>query len=111
MIDLKPHPDLLSSHTIGDSLKLRKQKTREKNNMSPTICVVPSLLLQSGMSTRFKRNVSSILTNLSDLPINALKMCRHADLRIGVVCSIKERWLAGIVLHVAFVDHGPIKVK
>jgi hypothetical protein len=60
----------------------------------------------SGTSTRFKHNVSSILTNLLDLPINFLKMHRHADLPIGVVCSIEEWRLAE-----TFVDHGPIKVE
>jgi hypothetical protein len=60
----------------------------------------------SGTSTRFKHNVSSVLTNLLDLPINSLKMRRHADLLIGVVCSIEEQRLAG-----TFMDHGPIKVE
>jgi hypothetical protein len=68
-------------------------------------------LLLSGTSTRFKHNISIILRNLLDLPINALKMRRHADLPIKVVCSIEERWLAGTALHVAFVDHRPIKVE
>jgi hypothetical protein len=69
------------------------------------------LLLLSGMSTRFKHNVSSILTNLLDKPINPVKMCRHANLPIGVVCSIKELWFARTTLHVTFMDHGPIKVE
>jgi hypothetical protein len=63
------------------------------------------------MSTRFKHNVSNILVNLPDLPINALKMRGLADLLIGVVCSIEEWRLVGTALHVAFVDHGPIKVE
>ena len=60
---------------------------------------------------RFKHNVSSILANLPDKPIDPLKMRGHADLPIGVVCSIEERWFAGTTLDVAFVDHGPIKVE
>jgi hypothetical protein len=72
---------------------------------------VPILLLLSDTSTRFKHNVSSILVNLLDLPINALKMRVHADLLIGVVCSIEEWRLTGTVLYVAFVDHRLIKVE
>jgi hypothetical protein len=59
----------------------------------------------------FKHNVSSILTNLPNKPINLLEMCGHANLPIGVVCSIEERWFAGTTLHVAFVDHRLIKVE
>jgi len=33
------------------------------------------------------------------------------DLPVGVVCSIKVGWLAGTMFHVAFMDHGPIKVE
>jgi hypothetical protein len=33
----------------------------------------------------------------------------HADLPIGVVYSIEERWFAETTLHVAFIDHEPIK--
>jgi hypothetical protein len=72
---------------------------------------VSILLLLSGTSTRFKHNVSSVLTNLLDLSINALKMRGYMDLSIGVVCSIEERRLDGIAFHVAFMDHGPIKVE
>jgi hypothetical protein len=60
---------------------------------------------------RFKHNISSILTNLSDKPINPLKICGHANLPIGVVCSIEQQWFAGTTLHVAFMDHGPIKME
>jgi hypothetical protein len=63
------------------------------------------------MSTGFKHNVSSILANLPNKPINPLEMRGHADLPIGIICSIEERWFAGTTLHVAFVDHGPIKVE
>jgi len=63
------------------------------------------------MGTRFKHNVSSILANLPDKPIDPLKMHGHADLPIGVVCSIEEWWFVGTTLHVVFVDHGPIKVE
>jgi hypothetical protein len=63
------------------------------------------------MSTGFKHNVGSILANLPDKPINPLKMHGHADLSIGVVCSIEERWFAETTLYVAFIDHGPIKMK
>jgi hypothetical protein len=90
MIALKPHPDLPSSRTIRDSLELRKRKTREKNSASSVICVVPILMILSGMSTRLKHNKSSILTNLPDKPINPLKMYGHVNLLIGIVCSIKE---------------------
>ena len=65
----------------------------------------------SGTGTRFKHNVSSILANLPDKPIDPLKMHGHADLPIGVVCSIEERWFARTTLYVVFVDHGPIKVE
>jgi hypothetical protein len=63
------------------------------------------------MSMRLKHNVSSILANLPNKPINPLEMRRHADLPIGVVYSIKERWFAKTTLHVAFMDHGPIKME
>jgi hypothetical protein len=63
------------------------------------------------MSMGFKRNVGSILANLPNKPINPLEMRRHADLLIGVVCSIEERWFAETTLHVSFMDHGPIKVE
>jgi hypothetical protein len=59
----------------------------------------------------FKHNVSSILANLPNKPINPLEMRGHADLPIGIICSIEERWFAGTTLHVAFVDHEPIKVE
>jgi hypothetical protein len=42
------------------------------------------------MGTRLKHNISSIIANLPDKPIDPLKMHGHADLSIGVVCSIKE---------------------
>jgi hypothetical protein len=35
----------------------------------------------------------------------------HADLPIGVVCSIEEWWFARTMLHVTFVDHKPIKME
>jgi hypothetical protein len=38
-------------------------------------------------------------------------MSGHADLPIGIICSIEEQWFAGTTLHVAFVDHEPIKVE
>jgi hypothetical protein len=59
----------------------------------------------------FKHNVSSILVNLPDKPINPLEMSGHVNLPIGIICSIEERWFAGTTLHVAFMDHGPIKVE
>jgi hypothetical protein len=111
VIALKPHPDLPSSRTIRYSLELRKRKTREKNTASSTICVVQILLFLSGTGTRFKHNVSSILANLSDKPINPLKMRRYADLSIGIVCSIEERWFARTTLQIVFMDHKPIKVE
>jgi hypothetical protein len=111
MIALKPHPDLPSGSTIGDSLKLLERKTREKNCVSSAISVVPIFLILRDTSTGFNHNVGSILANLLNKPINPLEMCRHADLPIGVVCSIEERWFAGTTLHVTFVDHRPIKVE
>ena len=109
MIALKPHLDLSSSCTIGDSLKLRKQNTRKENTASLAICVV---LINSILSVAsIKHNVISILTNLPNFPINPLKIRQHANLLIGVVCSIEERRFARTVLHVAFVDHGLIKVE
>jgi hypothetical protein len=63
------------------------------------------------MSMGFKHNVSSILANLPDKPINPLEMSGHADLPIGTIYSIEERWFAETTLHVTFVDHGPIKVE
>jgi hypothetical protein len=111
VIALKPHPDLPSSRTIGDSLELRKRKTREKNTVSSTIYVVSILLSLSGTGTRFTHNVSSTIANLLDKPIDPLEMRGYADFPIGVVCSIEERWFAGTTLYVAFMDHGPIKVE
>ena len=72
VIALKPHPDLSSSRTIGDSLKLRKRKTRKENIASLAICVVLINLILSVAS--IKHNVISILTNLPNFPINPLKM-------------------------------------
>jgi hypothetical protein len=111
VIALKPHPDLPSGSTIGDSLELLKQKTREKNCTSSTISVVPIFLILCDTSTEFKHNVGSILAKFSNKSINPLEMRGHADLLIGIVCSIEERWFAGTTLHVVFVDHGPIKVE
>jgi hypothetical protein len=111
VIALKPHPDLPSGSTIGDSLKLWKRKTQEKNCASFAISVVLIFLILHDTSTGFKHNVSSILANLPNKPINPLKMRGHADLPIGIICSIEEQWFAGTMLHVAFVDHGLIKVE
>jgi hypothetical protein len=111
VIALKPHPDLPSSSTIGDSFELLKRKTREKNCASSAISVVLIFLILRDTSTGFKHNVSSILANFLNKPINLLEMRRHADLPIGIICSIEERWFAGTTLYVAFVDHGPIKVE
>jgi hypothetical protein len=87
MIALKPHPDLPSGSTIGDSLKLRKQKTQKENTTSPVVCVVLINLILINMSS--KHNVISILTNLPNFPINLLKKCGYANLIIGAVCSIE----------------------
>jgi hypothetical protein len=57
------------------------------------------------MSIGFKHNVSSILADLPDKPINLLKMHGHVDLPIGIVCSIEERWFTGTTLYVVFMDH------
>jgi hypothetical protein len=60
---------------------------------------------------RFKHNVSRILANLPNKPINPLEMRGHANLPIGIICSIKVRWFVGTTLHVVFVDHELIKVE
>ena len=109
MIALKPHPDLSSNRTIGEFLKLRKRKTQKENTTSFAICIV--LVDPLLTDTSSKHLVVRILTNLLNSPINALKMCRHVDLSVGVVCSIEVGRLARTTLHVAFVDHGPIKVE
>jgi hypothetical protein len=111
VIALKPHSDLPSSSTIGDSFELLKRKTREKNCTSSAISVVPIFLILRDMSTGFKHNVSSILVHLPNKPINFLEMRGHADLPIGIVCSIEKWWFARTTLHVVFVDHRPIKVQ
>jgi hypothetical protein len=85
VIALKPHPDLPSSSTIGDSLKLLKRKTRDKNYVSSTISIVPIFFILRDTSMGFKHNIGSILANLPNKPINPLEMRRHADLPIGVV--------------------------
>ena len=77
--------------------------------MSLVVYVVLINLILSVAS--IKHNVISILIYLQNFSINSLKMRRHANLPIGVICSIEERWFAGTTLHVAFVDHGPIKVE
>ena len=77
--------------------------------MSLAICVVLVNLLLTDMSS--KHLEVRILANLPNSPINALKMCRHADLLVGIVCSIEVLQFVRTALHVAFVDHGPIKVE
>ena len=77
--------------------------------MSLAICIVLFNLLL--INTSSKHLIVRILTNLLNSPINTLKMRRHTDLPVGVVCSIEVRRFAGTALHVAFVDHGPIKVE
>jgi hypothetical protein len=62
-------------------------------------------------NTSNKHLVVGILTNLPNLPINALKIHRYVDLPVGVVCSIEERQFVGTVLHVVSMDHRPIKVE
>jgi hypothetical protein len=42
------------------------------------------------MIAGFKHNVGSIIANLLNKAINPLEMRGHADLPIGVVCSIEE---------------------
>jgi len=77
--------------------------------MSLAICVVLVNLLLTDTSS--KHLIVRILTNLPNTSINALKMRRHADLAVCVVCSIEVRRFAGTALHVVFVDHGPITVE
>ena len=109
VIALKPHPDLLSSSTIRDSIKLRKGKTRKENTTSLGICVVLADMLLTNMSS--KHLEVRILANLPNSLVNALKMRRHADLPVGVICSIEERRFVGTTLYVIFMYHGPIKVE
>jgi hypothetical protein len=111
VIALKPHLDLPSGSTIEDSLELLKRKTREKNYASSAISVVLIFLILRDMSMGFKHNIDSILANLPNKPINPLEIRGHTNLLIGVVCSIEERWFAETTLHVAFVNHRPIKVE
>ena len=106
---LKPHPDISSSSTIRDPLKLGKRKTRKENTTSLAICIVLVNLLLTNMSSNHL--VVRILTNHPDLPVYALKMSKHADLPVRVVCSIEVGRLARTALYVTFVDHGPIKVE
>jgi hypothetical protein len=56
--------------------------------MSLAICVVLVNFLLTDTSS--KHHVVRILTNLLDLPVYALKMSKHVDLPVGVVCSIEE---------------------
>jgi hypothetical protein len=86
VIALKPHPDLSSSSTIRDS-QTQKGKTRNENTTSLAICVVLVNLLLT--DTNRKHLIVSILTNLLNSLINALKMRRHANLPVRVVCSIE----------------------
>jgi hypothetical protein len=79
--------------------------------VSSAISVVPIFLILRDTSTGFKHNVSSIITNLPNKPINLLEMHGHADLPIGIICSIKEWWFVRTTLHVAFVDHRLIKAE
>jgi hypothetical protein len=72
-------------------------------------CVVLVNLLLTDTSS--KHLVVRILINIPNSPINALKMRRHADLPVEVVCSVEVRRFAKTTLHVTFVDHGPIKVE
>ena len=69
------------------------------------------LVILGGTGCDREHNVSSIIANFLDEPINPLEMRRHADLPIRIVGPIEVRWFAGTTLHVAFVDHGPIKVE
>jgi len=101
-------PDLSSHRGVRNTIKLSGRKTRQKSITSPAICVVLINLLLT--NTRSKNLVVGILTDLPNTPIQALEIRRHADLPINIVCTIEVRQLAGTVLHVAFVDHGPIKV-
>ena len=61
--------------------------------------------------TSSKHLIVRILTNLLDPPVYALKMSRHVDLLVRVVCYIEEWRLTETAFHVTFVDHGPIKVE
>ena len=109
MIPFKGLPDLSSRSEVINTIELRNEKARNDCITGLAICLMLVNLLLTDMSS--KHHVIWILTNLPNPRVDALEMRRHADLPIRVVCSIEERWLAGTALHVAFVDHGPIKVE
>ena len=109
MVAKKLTPDLSSRREVRNTIKLSGRKTREKSITSPAICVVMMNFLLT--NTRSKNLVVGILTDLPNTPIQALEIRRHADLPISIVCTIEVRRLAGTALHVAFVDHGLIKVE
>ena len=101
--------DLSSRREVRNTIKLSGRKTRENSITRPAICVVMMNFLLT--NTRSKNLVVGILTNLLDTQIQTLEICRHADLPISIVCTVEVRRLAGTALHVAFADHGPIKVE
>jgi hypothetical protein len=65
-------------------------------------------------NTSSQNLVVGILHDLPNPPINTHKMCLHLDLPEWVVDTI-ELWRLAMMtvttIHVAFVDHGPIKVE
>ena len=69
MIALKPHPDLSSSRAIGDSLKLRKRKTRKENTASLALCLVLNTLILSVVS--IKQAFSPISQTFQSIPKDA----------------------------------------
>jgi hypothetical protein len=59
----------------------------------------------------FKHKKYSILKNFSAKPINPLEMRGHVNLSIGIVGPIEKWRFTKTMLHVAIVDHTPIKVE
>jgi hypothetical protein len=51
----------------------------------------------------------NIEANLQNFVPYTLKICRHVDLLVWVVCPIKEWWLANTTFHVIFMDFEPIR--
>jgi hypothetical protein len=51
----------------------------------------------------------NINANLPNFVPYTLKVCRHANLPVRVVCPIEEQWLANTTFYVAFVDFEPIR--
>jgi hypothetical protein len=103
---LEGGPDLVSHRQMSNSLRLTQRETREQSVANFVVRTMKLHLNQSDPSTRcIERNIK---IDLPDFVPNTLKICRHEDLILWVVCPIKERWLSNTLFHVAFVDFKPI---